>query len=237
MKSNEDQELIVSNLTDKSNLKQIVYDNTLDVFSLLKEVLQELEGTSNQKLKGVDKRVQLDYKDRGKFEAQLKVAGDLLIFSMHSNIFEFDRGHGVWKTPYIQKDKTNSYCGIINIYNFLSDSIKYNRTDDLGYLIARVFVNKEKHFFVEGKRQLGFLYSNFGKKQIDMSTLLKIIQTAILYAMEFDLLVPPYDHVKIASVAQMNKKIQSSIIQTGKRLGFQFNSDDISEKEKTAKTK
>ena len=55
--------------------------------------------------------------------------------------------------------------------------------------------------------------------------------------MEFDLLVPPYDHVKIASVAQMNKKIQSSIIQTGKRLGFLFNSDDISEKEKTTKTK
>lgn len=237
MKSNEDQDLIISNLTAKSNLKQIVYDNTLDIFNLLKEVLQELESTSNQKLKGVDKRVQLDYKDRGKFEAQLKVAGDLLIFSMHSNIFEFDRGHGVWKTPYIQKDKTNSYCGIINIYNFLSDSFKYNRTDDLGYLIARVFVNKEKHFFVEGKRQLGFLYSNFGKEQINRSTLLKIIQTTILYAMEFDLLVPPYDHVKIASVAQMNKKIQSSIIQTGKRLGFLFNSDDISEKEKTTKTK
>jgi hypothetical protein len=229
MKSNEAQDLIINNLAVISNLKQIVYDNTLDIFNLLKEVLQEIESNCNQKLKGVDKRVQLDYKDRGKFEAQLKVAGDLLIFSMHSNIFEFDRGHGVWKTSYIQKDKTNSYCGIINIYNFLSDSFKYNRADDLGYLIARMFVNKENHFFVEGKRQLGFLYSNFGKEVIGKQSLQKIIQTAILYAMGFDLLVPPYDHVKIASVAQMNKKIQNSILQTGKRLGFQFNSDDISE--------
>jgi len=94
-----------------------------------------------------------------------------------------------------------------------------------------LFVNKEKRYFVEGKRQLGFLYSNFGKETIDNKALLKIIQTAILYAMEFDLLVPPYDHVKIASVAQMNKKIQSSVLQTGKRLGFQFNSDDVTEKE------
>lgn len=230
MKSNKAQDQITNNLSVKANLKQFVYDNTLDTFNLLKEVLQEIASSCNQQLKGVDKRVLLDYKDRGKFEAQLKVAGDLLIFSMHSNIFEFDRGHGVWKTKYIQKDKANSYCGIINIYNFLSDSFKYNRADDLGYLIARVFVNKEKYYFVEGKRQLGVLYSNFGKEKIEKETILKIVQTAILYAMEFDLLVPPYDHVKIASVAHMNKKIQSSIVQTGKRLGFQFNSDDVSEK-------
>ncbi len=231
MQNDKDQDLIINNLAIKANLKQVVYDNTLETFNLLKEVLLEIEDGCNLKLKGVDKRVQLDYKDRGKFEAQLKVAGDLLIFSMHSNIFEFNREHGVWKTSYVQKDKTNSYCGIINIYNFLSDSFKYNRSDDLGYLIARLFVNKEKRYFVEGKRQLGFLYSNFGKEAIDNKALLKIIQTAILYAMEFDLLVPPYDHVKIASIAQMNKKIQSSVLQTGKRLGFQFNSDDVTEKE------
>lgn len=233
MQNEKEQALIVSNLAIKANLKQVVYDNTLDTFNLLKEVLLEIEEGCNSKLRGVDKRVQLDYRDRGKFEAQLKVAGDLLIFSMHSNIFEFDRSHGVWKTSYVQKDKTNSYCGIINIYNFLSDSFKYNRADDLGYLIARLFVNKEKRYFVEGKRQLGFLYSNFGKEPIDKKTTLKIIQTAILYSMEFDLLVPPYDHVKIASVAQMNKKIQSSVLQTGKRLGFQFNSDDVTEKEES----
>jgi hypothetical protein len=47
--------------------------------------------------------------------------------------------------------------------------------------------------------------------------------------LEFDLLVPPYDMVKIASVAQMNSKIDSSKLQTGKRLGFKFNSDDVLE--------
>jgi hypothetical protein len=148
---------------------------------------------------------------------------------MHSNIFEFDRGHVVWKTSYAQKDKTNTYCGIINIYNFLSDSFKYNRKDDLGYLIARLFVNKEMYYFVEGKRQFGFLYSNFGKEKITREILKKIINTSIMYALEFDLLVPPYDNVKIASVGLMEKKIKSTQMQTGKRVGFQFNSDDVTE--------
>jgi len=213
----------------KSRLKQQVYDKTFSLFNLAKEVLQEITNEYNAGLKGIDKRVLLEYKDRGKFEAQLKVAGDMLIFSMHSNIFEFDRGHIVWKTSYAQKDKTNTYCGIIRIYNFLSDSFKYDRNDDLGYLIARVFVNKEMYYFVEGKRQFGFLYSNFGKEKITREIIKKIISTAIVYALQFDLLVPPYDNVKIASVGQMNKKIQITKLQTGKRVGFQFNSDDVSE--------
>ncbi len=229
MEEKDPKSIIIQTLSVKARLKQQVFDKTFLVFNQAKEVLQEITNDYNGKLKGVDKRVLLEYKDRGKFEAQLKVAGDMLIFSMHSNIFEFDREHVVWKTSYAQKDKTNTYCGIINIYNFLSDSFKYNRNDDLGYLIARVFVNKEMYYFVEGKRQFGFLYSNFGKEKITREIIKKIINTVIVYALQFDLLVPPYDNVKIASVGQMNKKIQITKLQTGKRVGFQFNSDDVSE--------
>ena len=68
---------------------------------------------------GTDSRIKLEYTDRSNFDAQIKVAGDILLFSMHSNIFQFDREHPAWKTPYIQKNKYNAYSGIINIYNFL----------------------------------------------------------------------------------------------------------------------
>ncbi len=220
---------ILDTLTVKAANKQKVFDNTLMVFNYLKEVLQELKAELNNKLKDYDKRIWLDFKDGGKFESELKVAGDRLIFSMHSNIFEFDREHKVWELPYIQEDITRSYCGIINIYNFLNDSFKYNREDDLGYLIARIFINKENHFFVEGKRQLGFGYKSFGKSVVDNEVLKEIIRTSILYALEFDLLVPPYDTVKLSSVAIMQKKMQRSLQATGKRLGFRFNTDDISE--------
>jgi hypothetical protein len=171
----------------------------------------------------------LEFRDRGKFEAEIRVAGDILIFSMHSNVFEFDRDHSIWKLPYVKDEKLNSYCGMINIYNFLTDSFKYNRNDDLGYLIGRLFVNRENHYFLEGKRQMGFLYNNFGQEILSGDAIKRIIESAMLYSLEFDLLVPPYDLVKIASVAQMNSKIDSSKLQTGKRLGFIFNSDDVLE--------
>lgn len=218
---------IVATLKEKSVLKQKVYDNTLEAFNSVKEVLRTMARELNSGIEGLDPRVKLEYIDRSNFDAQLKVAGDLLLFSMHSNIFQFDREHPAWKTAYIQKNKYNAYSGIINIYNFLADSFKYSRQDDLGYLIARIFINHEKQYFVEGKRQMGLLFTNYGSEEISKQSLQVIISTAIQYALEFDLLVPPYDTVKIASVGQAEAKIQHSRVITGKRLGFQFNSDDV----------
>jgi hypothetical protein len=217
---------IIKMLHDKGQMKQKVHDTTLGAFNMLKDILSEITKDINAQLPVEDNRVKLEYYDRGKYEAEIKVAEDLLIFSMHSNIFEFDRDHIAWKTSYLQKDKLNSYCGIINIYNFLADSFRYNRMDDLGYLVGRIFVNRENRYFVEGKRQMSFI-NNFGEQIINKNSIRQIIEKAILYSIDFDLLVPPYDMVKIASVAQMTTKIENAKMQTGKRLGFRFNSDDV----------
>jgi hypothetical protein len=224
---NEKKLQIIGTLKDKSLLKQKVYDNTFESYCILKDILKSLSKEVNASLGGIDSRVRLEYTDRSNFDAQIKVAGDILLFSMHSNIFQFDREHPAWKTPYIQKNKYNAYSGIINIYNFLADSFRYSRLDDLGYLIARIFINHEKQYFVEGKRQMGMLFTNYGSEEISRQSLQLIISTAIQYSMEFDLLVPPYDTVKIATVGQAEAKIQHSRVITGKRLGFQFNSDDV----------
>ncbi len=223
----EKRENIIKTLTDKSVLKQKVYDNTFAVFGTIKDILKELAGDINNVVTPVDNRIELVYTDRSGFDAQLKVAGDILYFTMHTNIFQFDREHPAWKTSYMQQDKMNSYSGVINIYNFLADSFKYNRYDDLGYLIARIFVNHEKQYFVEGKRQMALLFTNFGNEEISPNALRRIICTAVQYSLEFDLLVPPYDSVKIATVGQAETKIQHGRMATGKRLGFQFNSDDV----------
>ncbi len=220
------QKQIVNTLKEKSAIKQRVYDYTVSAFGILKEELKNTVETINNELKENDKRVLLEYKDRGYFEAEIKVAGDVIVFHMHTNIFEFENSHNIWKTTYIQKDRLNSYCGVINVYNFLSDSFKYNRLDDLGYLIGRLFINKDEFFFVEGKHQMAFLQNDFGNIKIDRNHIKNVIDSAIQYSLEFDLLVPPYKYVEQVTVAQINDTINKSKVKTGKRLGFQFYSKD-----------
>ena len=229
MRNNNSQKQILEYLTTKAALKQHIYDQTIEGFRLLKTALKELSADLNDGISTNDPRLLTEFRDYGKFAAQIRISGDILVCSMHTNIFEFNREHKIWEIPYVKNEPLNSYCGIINIYNFLSDSFKYKRVNDLGYLIARIFINRNNHFFVEGKRQMGFHYKKFGKLAVSKNTMKNIIEKSILYAMQFDLLVPPYDNVKITNVEQMSAKIMRSLQQTGKRLGFQFNADDVLE--------
>ena len=221
-------EKILATIINKSTLKQHIFDNTFATFNELKDVLFEIASELDDDLDGkLDKRVRIEYRDRGKFEAQLQIANDLLIFRMHTDVFEFDSNHIIWQNEYVQTERDNSYCGVIDIYNFLSDSFKFNRNADEGYLIGRIFINREKCFFVEGKRQTLVRPMAFGKEKITREDLIAIMETAINYAINFDLLVPSYEDNKRVTVDQFNSQMDNSNFVTGKRIGYEFNVDDI----------
>lgn len=219
---------ILETIVRKSSLKQQVFDNTFATFNELKDILFEMSSEWDDELDGrIDRRVRIEYRDRGKFETQFQVASDLLIFRMHTDVFEFDANHLVWQSPYVQADRDNSYCGIIDIYNFLSDSFKFNRNADEGYLIGRIFINRERRYFVEGKQQTSMRAADFGREELDRDALVPILESAIDFALNFDLLMPPYEENKRVTVDQFNTKMDNSKFVTGKRLGYDFDIEDI----------
>ncbi len=225
MKKPSQRETIIKTLKTKSVMKQDVYRQTMNVFNELKSVIKEVVAEMKKEVEATDKRVLIDYRDRSEFQVELKVAGDVIFFHMHTNIFEFDKSHPVWKTSYVKENEFNSYCGMIQVYNFLADSFKYNRMNDVGYMVARVFINKDAHFFVEGKRQLGFLYNDFVTTAIDRQALTAIVESTILYSLNFDLFTPPFDSVREVTVSEIQEASSSLQIKTGKRLGFRFLAD------------
>jgi hypothetical protein len=145
---------------------------------------------------------------------------------MHTNVFQFDNTHPLWKSGYFKDNDKNSYVGIINIYNFLSDSIRYQRQWDMGYLIGRVFVNRERHFMVQGKRQLGYLFNDMINSELTKEKIKEVVHSAILYTLDFDLLVPPYENLQEITLEQIQSISQSHSLATGKRLGFRFGLED-----------
>ncbi|CAN5515682.1 hypothetical protein BH10BAC1_BH10BAC1_11480 [soil metagenome] len=226
MEKNTPRELILKTLKEKSSMKQDVYAHTLQAFLILKKATKQIVSELSKEVGAIDKRVVIEYKEKGEFEFELRVAGDLLIFAMHTNVFEFDKNHQLWKSSYVKEDHARTFCGMINIYNFLNDSFKYNRINDLGYVIGRIFINKENHYFVEGKRQLGFLYNDFVHSMIDEAAIKAVIESTILYCLNFDLFTPPFDAIKEISVMDMQSVSESMQIKTGKRLGFRFQADN-----------
>lgn len=222
-------ELILNTLKEKACLKQQVYKKTYAIFQEFKVEANKLIGELGSEMCDVDKDVTFEFIDKSDFEFQIKFGGDVLVFFMHTNVFDFDKSHNIWNSSYVKEDRMRTYCGMINIYNFLADSFKYNRVDDIGYLVARCFVNKDEHYFVEGKRQLGFLYNDFVNETITTKKIKNIIESSILYSMEFDLLTPRYEAMSTVSVQEINEVTSIIKLKTGKRLGFKFqnDSDDI----------
>lgn len=217
---NTQKDKIVGLLKEKAVMKQDVYRNTLEAFEMLKVCVNDISLGLLKETEEIDKRISITISETKKYSIQLKVAGDVLEFFMHTNVFEFDRSHPMYKTGYIKHNENNSYCGIINVYNFLADSFRYDRMNDLGYLICRIFVNRERHFFIEAKGPVGIKYSSFSSEPLTQDQLKEIINDLIIYAITFDLFTPPYDHVKEVSVGEIQEKTNSTNLRTGKRLGY-----------------
>jgi len=225
VKKDTSREQIVSLLVEKATVKQAVTDQSQRAFSAIRHSLKQLAVELKHQVAGKRPPMPVEYSVKGESEVEFSLTGDTIVFLKHSNVFTFDRDHGIWKLSYVKDDESRAFCGQIFVYNFLSDSFRYSRSNDIGYLIARIFVNKEGHFFVEGKRQLGFLYNDFEKAILDDGLARKVVESCVLYCLDFDPYVPPYDKVGIVSVQEVLESTLQSKIATGKRLGFKFQAD------------
>lgn len=215
-------EQILNGLNHKAALKQDIYKRIQEVFMDFRTCAGNVVNKLVPNVLDKSPSVEVEIHNYGDFEFHLKFSGDTIVFLLHTNVFTFPPKHSVRKSPYIKENPDRGYFGMIQIYNFLSDSIRYNRLADSGYLLARVFINNENMLYVEGRRQLGFMYKEPGKYELSKEHIHDIIEQCMLYCLDFDLFVPPVDAFSEISVQQKNAFNNPSGIATGKRLGFEI---------------
>ena len=214
-------EKIVTSLKEKACVKQRIYRQTQEVFERMKTIAKgQTAGLSEVFLK-VDNSVQIEYETIHEFDFRLKFSGDLLLFTMHSNVVTYPEDSVIYQSPYIKEDPTRAYFGHIMVYNFMADSVKYNRLDDPGYLIARLMVNHEGHFYIEGVRPLGFLFPDIAQNKVSDELLRLFIQQSMIIAVETDLTVPPFQQVQ---VIPLGYTLQNEMVGTIEKVGFKMSS-------------
>ena len=82
---------IIKLLTEKSTVKYKVYDNTLAVFETIKTIMAEISDDLKKSIYHIQTDIPIDYRERGKFELEMKVAADLVLMTMHSNVFKLPK--------------------------------------------------------------------------------------------------------------------------------------------------
>jgi len=208
---------IVKLLSFKASTKQAVYRNTLALFKRLKKVAASIVKEIDNRIE--DEDVEVSYINVSEFEFQIKFSGDLLVFSMHSNVMTFPKEHILHKSPYIQEDSRREFFGSIVVYNFLADSLKYKRLHDPGYLLARMFLNIDNHFYIEGVRQLNFLHPDIAQNKLKHEILCQFIESSMIVSMEIDSEMPNFEQERVISVGQ---KLSRGMLGGIQKVGFKM---------------
>ena len=207
-------------LESKSAAKQLTFRRLLSAFETLAKESKRVVTELRKKTKPGDQDVTLDFKRINDHEFQVKLAGDMLVFVLHTNIVTFEDTHDVMKDPYILSKDINRYFGQIMIYNFMSDSLEFHRINDPGYLLARLLINHDGRYIIEGEGRLGVVFSHISEAEITESDLNILVKLALTLAIENDLMAPPYPLVKFITLHQKLEKTQE--LGAGQKIGFRM---------------
>ncbi|QNH64092.1 hypothetical protein H4317_06465 [Hymenobacter sediminicola] len=214
--------MIFEGLKQKSSAKQAIYRNTLATFDTLRTVSQELVVELSRRITPVDSTVIIEYRPVNEMEFHIRFSGDLLVFVMHSNIVTFPDDYGPMDTKYVEEDFRRRFFGHIMAYNFMADSIKYQRLNDPGYLVGRLLINIDNHYFLEGVQQLELPDNDMSDNAVTPDGLKLFVESAMVAAVNNDLIAPPLNDIQKISVKQ---KLENQQVSRGSKVGFSFSNE------------
>jgi hypothetical protein len=211
---------IKSLLESKSTAKQVTYKNLLRAFEVLSAEAQRIVKELKAKVHAGDDDVTVEYSKINSHEFHVKLAGDLLIFVLHTNVVAMDGSHPVMQDPYMREKEVNRYFGQIMIYNFMADSLKFNRINDPGYLLARLLINREGRYVIEGDGHLTTIANKISSQPIVETELSILVKLALMLAIENDLVAPAFPDVRYITLFQKMEKTLE--LGAGRKIGFQI---------------
>jgi len=227
MNSEQDPINCIKNLLEsKSTAKQATYRHVVEAFSIFSNEAKRVVDELIKRVQPEDKDVTVEFNVISEHEFDVKLAGDMLIFVMHTNVVTFEDTHPIMQEEYIKQNEVNRYFGQVMIYNFMADSLKFNRTNDPGYLLARLMINHENKFFVEGERELSE-FNKISETPITEDILRKIVKIVLRMAIENDLIAPPFTDVK--SITLYQKRAHTLELGGGQKIGFRMSYENKTE--------
>jgi hypothetical protein len=227
MNSEQDPINCIKNLLEnKSTAKQATYRHIVEAFDVFSNEAKRVVDELLKRAHPDDKDVTVEFNIVNEHEFDVKLAGDMLIFVMHTNVVTFEDTHPIMKEEYIAQNDVNRYFGQIMIYNFMADSLKFNRSNDPGYLLARLMINHDNRFFIEGEKELAE-FNKISDSPITDEILRKIVKIVLRMAIENDLIAPPFKEVK--SITLYQKREHTPELGGGQKIGFRMSYENRTE--------
>lgn len=213
-------------LESKSTAKQTAYKHICRAFKALSFDANGVIAELKRRAQPGDKDVTVEFNVVNEHEFDVKLAGDMLIFVMNTNIVTLEESHEIMQEDYIKGNDVNRYFGQILVYNFMADSLKHNRIHDPGYLLARLMINHEDRFFIEGEKELE-IFMKISENPVSDDDLKRFVKIVLKMAIENDLVAPAFTEVK--SITLNQKKNHTLELGGAEKIGFRMSYENKTE--------
>lgn len=227
-------------MADKSTTEQKIFDlvkakfpincliieNANKHFAYIRHYLRQLSLDLTEVLSSTNKRYQAKYFESDTNQTEIQIGEDTIWFHLHPNLFRISESNPAYRFSYLKENISLAECAVINVYNFLTDTIINKRETDFGVLIARIFINSENHFIMETRKPIGVLYNDLSNDVLDEAKLKEMISGLVLHCLEHDLIAQPYEQVQTITYQELSRNNFSRSISGAKQLGFKFKSQD-----------
>ncbi|EIM73912.1 hypothetical protein A3SI_16852 [Nitritalea halalkaliphila LW7] len=208
---------LATKLQEKAALKAAVFKLTQSAFKRLEMQAHQLAQELHAQVK-LDAGVQVQFDQVNAHEFILRFGEDALVVILQSNVVKLPEERYLSKAKYVKADDKRAYFGQILVYNFLSDTITYNRMEDHGYLIGRLLLNIENKFFIEGERNLVFHYPELKENDLTDEKLRDMLMLLMRSAVDNDLLAPAFQELMVINYQQ--KLLYTSGLGSPQKIGF-----------------
>lgn len=215
-------EHLKESLETRALLKQRIWHISQEAFKVLESESKILADKLTEEIK--TKEVVVEVINTSDHEFNMKFGSDVLVFALQTNIVTFEEGNHLLKTKQIKKNSDLAYFGQIMIYDFLADSIKYERTGDSGYLIARILININNHMYIEGVRELHYLFPGTNGTEANHKNISLLVKKALSVTIESDLIGKEFNQIQ--SITLGEKLTRNKEVGHGSKIGFRMSLDN-----------
>lgn len=213
-------EAIYETLRGKSALNKKVLSETQRAFHLLRERAEKTALRLREIIVSQKDEAEAKVDDGGEYMFTIEIGPDIIAFSNMQDVSAPSGDMPSLKTPYVQEDPSRAYFGQILVYNFLTSSYVQRRMQDPGYMVARILVNKDGFFTVEGVGKVAEPFADLASCQVDATNMQKVVESCILASLAIDLMMPPADQIQIIP---LEAQMASGMVQEMEKVGFRVN--------------
>ncbi|MCX7697695.1 MAG: hypothetical protein N2Z72_08405 [Bacteroidales bacterium] len=218
---------LAAKIEHKHNLDSIILEQGQKALNLLKKEFQLLLSDLRKNMNYLHHQVVLQLKDKGDYEFECSIGEKALAFFLPNHVYDTGLRNGIFPISYLFKQTSpeNRLACIIHVYYFKTDSLFNQRANDMGILLARIFINKDYDCIVEGKGELGVITPSMPKPMGNLIAR-KVIVNAIHFLIDLDFPQASFQEVEKICVQDYLTIVDQTHYSQTRKIGFQSKWDN-----------